>query len=72
MAKKNRSKLSKENIRYVGLGFEILAVMLLFVGGGYALDQWQETSKPWFTLALSLLGSAFVIYLIIRTTYKKS
>lgn len=67
--KRNRSK--GETIRYLGLGFEILATMCLFVGGGYALDQWTETEKPWYTLGLSLIGCGVAIYLMIRVILKK-
>lgn len=58
----------QQYLKYAGLGFEILACMLLFGGGGYALDQWLKPEKPWFTLALSLLGCVAVIFLMIRKT----
>lgn len=60
-------KSQSKFIKYAGLGFEILACMLLFVGGGYALDQWLQPEKPWFTLGCSLLGCVGVIILMIRT-----
>ncbi len=53
-------------LKYTGLGFEVLACILLFAGAGYALDQWLETSRPWFLLALSLLGCALALYLLVR------
>ncbi|MEL6842140.1 MAG: AtpZ/AtpI family protein [Bacteroidota bacterium] len=61
-----KHKASNDYLRYAGLGFEILACILLFVGAGYRLDQWLETEKPWFTLFLSLCGCAMAIYLMIR------
>lgn len=54
-------------IKYAGLGFEILACMILFVGAGYALDQWLQPEKPWFTLGFSLLGCVGAILLMIRS-----
>ena len=62
----------KEYIRYAGLGFEILACILLFVAAGYGLDRWLSTEKPWFLLSFSLAGCAMAIYLMIRTISKKN
>lgn len=68
---KEKEKSSRnEYLRYTGLGFEILACILLFVGLGYKLDQWQATEKPWFTLSLSLVGCGLAIYLMIRQLNK--
>ncbi len=69
---KNPQDPFKEYMRYAGLGFEILACILLFAAAGYGLDQWQETEKPWYLLSLSLLGCAVAIYLMIRALGKKS
>ncbi len=67
----DRRKPMDDYIKYAGLGFEILVCMLLFVGGGYALDQWLEPEKPWFTLGLSLLGCVVAIYLMLRSIGRK-
>lgn len=58
-------------IKYAGLGFEILACILLFAGLGYGLDQWTETEKPWFLLGLSLVGCGVAMYLMIRVLGQK-
>ncbi|MDX2249914.1 MAG: AtpZ/AtpI family protein [Bacteroidia bacterium] len=63
--KDNRSPY-KEYLRYTGLGFEILACILLFVAAGYGLDKWIGTEKPWFLLALSIVGCLAAILLAIR------
>ncbi|MEM7654581.1 MAG: AtpZ/AtpI family protein [Bacteroidota bacterium] len=60
-----------EYLRYTGLGFEILACILVCVGAGYWLDQRLQTEKPWFTLFLSLLGCVAAIVLMIRKLGKK-
>ncbi|WP_409286228.1 AtpZ/AtpI family protein [Pontibacter sp. G13] len=56
----------RDYIRYAGLGFELLACMLVFIGIGYGLDVWTETEKPWFLLGFALAGSAASIYLLVR------
>lgn len=69
--KRPAKKAVNQYIRYAGLGFEILACILLFAGAGYGLDQWLATEKPWFLLALSLVGCGGAIYLMIRELGKK-
>ncbi|MEM7372871.1 MAG: AtpZ/AtpI family protein [Bacteroidota bacterium] len=64
--KSQKKRPLPDYLRYTGLGFEFLACILLFVGAGYALDNWLETEKPWFMLVFSLLGSAAAIYLVVR------
>ena len=56
----------KEYLIYAGLGFEILACILLFSGLGYVLDRWLENEQPWFLLFLSLIGCALAIYLLVK------
>jgi ATP synthase protein I len=54
-------------LKYAGLGFEILACILICAGVGYGLDHWLETEKPWFLLGGALLGCSAAIYLMIRS-----
>jgi len=63
--KKSDKSPGQEYIKYTGLGFEILAYILLFVGMGYGLDKWLDT-KPWFTLFLSLFGCGAAMYQIVK------
>ena len=65
-----KSNPTKEYLRYAGLGFEVLACILLFAGGGYALDNWLGNEQPWFLLFLSLLGCGMAMYLLIRAFNK--
>ena len=65
-------KTKNEYLRYAGLGFEILACILLFAGLGYKADQWAGTEKPWFLLGLTLLGCGVAMYLMIRRFMPKS
>ncbi|MEO1450069.1 MAG: AtpZ/AtpI family protein [Bacteroidota bacterium] len=72
MAKESKDKHGMHAyLRYAGLGFEVLACILVFVGIGYGLDRWQETEKPWFTLGFSLFGCVAAMYLLIRGFSKK-
>ena len=66
MNQKKKKDLKKEYLRYAGLGFEVLACILLFVGAGYFLDQKMENENPWFLLSISLVGCGVAMYLLIR------
>ncbi len=68
--KEDKRKQSFSYLRYAGLGFEILACMLVCVGAGYLIDEWLAPSRPWFTLGFSLVGCAAVVFLMIRTLSK--
>jgi F0F1-type ATP synthase assembly protein I len=57
-------------LRYAGLGFEILATILIFTGIGYGLDKWAGTEKPWFTLGFSLFGIVVALYYAVRTALR--
>lgn len=61
----------KDYLKYTTLGFEILAAMLVGCGGGYLLDMYLHTSKPWFLIIGALSGCGFAIYLIIKQTQNK-
>jgi ATP synthase protein I len=50
---------------YLGLGAQIAASMLFFVGAGYALDHVAGTS-PWGVLVGALLGMVAILVLVTR------
>jgi hypothetical protein len=50
---------------YVGLGFQFLAAILLFTGGGYWLDATLQT-VPGFTLLGAALSFATIVYILMR------
>lgn len=48
----------------VSLGFSMVATLVIFIGGGVALDRWQDTA-PVFTLigvALGLFAAGYQLY----------
>ena len=51
--------------RYMGLGFEVVAPVVLFMFAGYLLDRWIG-SEPWFFLVGALLGIAAGMYNLFR------
>ena len=50
---------------YLTIGLQIALSMLLFVGGGWALDNWAGTS-PWGVLVGTVLGFLGVMVLVVR------
>ena len=53
--------------RYTSLAFEMGIVIFAGAFGGYKLDEYFCTSKPWFTVALSLFAVFASIYLVIKS-----
>jgi F0F1-type ATP synthase assembly protein I len=57
--------------KYSSIAFQMLAIILLGVFGGYKLDKWLNLSFPVFTLLLSLVSVIFAIYSVTRELLKK-
>jgi F0F1-type ATP synthase assembly protein I len=51
--------------RYSSIAFQMLAIILLGVFGGYKLDGWLNT-LPVFTVLLSLLSVVIAIYSVVK------
>ncbi|NBC16926.1 MAG: hypothetical protein GVY18_06360 [Bacteroidetes bacterium] len=49
---------------------QIAASMVMFVGGGYLLDQWLGT-LPWMTVLGAVVGLVSVIALIVRVSQEQ-
>lgn len=52
--------------RFSGMGFQMIAIMLVFVFAGIWLDKRFALHFPVFTAVLSLLGVFLAIYYFIR------
>ena len=51
--------------RFLSLGFEISAPVVLFMFVGYKVDGWLD-SEPWFLLGGALTGIAVGFYILFR------
>ena len=69
-----KSKKPKEKfdnfIRYSGLAFEMVAIMVVGVLAGYEIDEWLDLSFPAFTLGLMILSVIAAIYHAIKNFLK--
>jgi hypothetical protein len=52
------------------MAFQMLAVIILGVFGGFKLDSWLDLSLPVFTVVLSVLSVGISIYLVTRDLLK--
>ncbi|MFN5250274.1 MAG: AtpZ/AtpI family protein [Bacteroidota bacterium] len=53
-------------MQYTGMGFQILAYILIFLWLGHMLDTWIVLKMPVFTVVMSLLGVIGAMFSIIR------
>ena len=58
-------KGSRNWMKYSGMAFQMIGVILVFVFGGIYLDDWLGTD-PWATVVLSLLGVTAGLYVSLR------
>jgi F0F1-type ATP synthase assembly protein I len=56
--------------RYSGMAFQMMAIIVAGAFGGLKLDQWLST-KPVFTVILSILSVFLSIYFAVRDLLKK-
>lgn len=70
MSKKKLQSSKKDNLKawakYSSMGFQMLAIMLLGVWGGLQLDKYLETTKPYFTIILTIIAVILAIYTSIK------
>ncbi|MBK0404282.1 AtpZ/AtpI family protein [Adhaeribacter sp. BT258] len=70
--KENTKKSANAFVRYSGMAFQMIAVLLLAAYSGQWLDDHFQNKQPWFTLVLLLIGVTASMYLIIKTVTKNS
>jgi F0F1-type ATP synthase assembly protein I len=63
--KSNHSQLNNA-VRYSGLAFQMIAIILAGVFGGIKLDQLVKWEFPVFTLVLTLLAVILSMYFAIK------
>ena len=66
--KKSKKSLPESLVKYSGLSVKIAMAILAGVYSGKYLDEKWALETPIFTLALSMLGLALAMYIIIKET----
>ncbi|MEN8156918.1 MAG: AtpZ/AtpI family protein [Bacteroidota bacterium] len=56
----------KSFVRYSGIGFQMVIIILLFYWAGSRLDERAANEKPVYTTILTLLGVFAGLYLILK------
>jgi F0F1-type ATP synthase assembly protein I len=56
--------------KYVGLAFQMIAVIGIFTFIGYQIDESTGHATKWVTAVLSLAGVFAALYLVIRSVKK--
>lgn len=53
-------------VRYSGIAFQTMALILLGVFGGYKIDRHFEHEQNWVTAITTLLATAFALYYLFK------
>lgn len=67
----SEKKPVKNFLRYSGLGFQMLATILLGVLIGQGLDYYVELNKPWFTVVFTVLFVLIALFNVVREIIKE-
>lgn len=70
--RENNQKTTNAFVRYSGMAFQMIVVLLVAAYSGQWLDGHFQNKQPWFTLVLLLIGVVASMYLIIKTVTKQS
>ncbi len=62
---------AKPYLKYSGLAFQMIGVMVLAAWGGMALDEHFGTKNPWFTIGLLVAAVVASMMLVIISLNKK-
>jgi ATP synthase protein I len=65
------SQAAKPYLKYSGLAFQMIGIMVLAALGGRKLDAYFGNDTPWWTLGLLLVAIAASMYLVIVSLTKK-
>ena len=69
--KETNRKSANVFMRYSGMAFQMIAVLLVAAYSGQWLDDHYNNTQPWFTLVLLLIGVTASMYLIIKTVTRQ-
>jgi F0F1-type ATP synthase assembly protein I len=69
-SQKSRKKQSNAYLRYIGLGFQLIALIGAALFVGYKIDQWAGFRFPLFMIVLSLLAIGLLLWRIVKDTSK--
>ena len=69
--KETNRKSANVFMRYSGMAFQMIAVLLVAAYSGQWLDDRYNNTQPWFTLVLLLIGVTASMYLIIKTVTRQ-
>jgi F0F1-type ATP synthase assembly protein I len=68
----NHTSGLKSFARFSGMGFQMIAIILLFYWAGSKLDQRAASEKPVYTAILTVLGVFAGLYIVLKDFIGKS
>ncbi len=69
--KNGKKKQPNSFLKYSGMAGQMIAIILVFTFGGIKLDEYLETSKPFYTGGLTILGVVLAMYFMIKDLIKQ-
>lgn len=67
----DNEKRNSSFAQYIGVAFQMLATIGLFIFIGHWIDQYSRQEKPIFTAVFAILGVSLSLYQVISTLNKK-
>ncbi len=67
----SRQRQLKPYLKYSGMGFQMIAIIIIGAYAGIKLDEYWQNKNPWATIVLMLIAVIASIYLVISSVTKK-
>lgn len=64
--KEIKKKQVSSYVKYTGLFFQMLVIIGVFTFVGSEIDDYQQTSQPYYTAGFALLGVVIAIYQVLK------
>ena len=68
--KKSKFQDTPKYVKYTGIAFEMVVIIMVAVWGGLKLDEKYNQGKPLFVIIFSLLGVFIALYTALRDFIK--
>ena len=70
MPENERDNTTNNYAKFIGIAFQMIAIIGLFTFAGYKIDAAANHATKWVTAAMSLAGVFASLYIIIRSINK--
>lgn len=70
-SEQNRQNQVKPYLKYSGLAFQMIGILVVAAWGGMKLDEKMGNKNPWYTIIFMLVAVMASMFMVIRSVTRK-